>query len=115
MIPNIVIIDDMATEIHNKNFMQYIKKCRHASITNIASSQCFYDFASIFRQQADYIIIFNGMSINQLKNLYLECNLVCDFERFQQIYKLLKRYETLIIDKIENRIILNFEYLIVLE
>ena len=86
----ILIFDDMPKDQlrNNKTLETIIKRNRHFKIFNLISSQNIYDLSPTVRSNLDYLILFSGLSIKNLKTVYEEQIKKLTFDQFLEIYNL---------------------------
>eukprot|EP00732_Lithocolla_globosa_P000484 Lithocolla_globosa_v1_NODE_146_length_5712_cov_12.381121.p4 type:complete len:235 gc:universal NODE_146_length_5712_cov_12.381121:4394-5098(+) len=75
----IIIMDDISTELKDKNIAQLLKTNRHFRSKVILSSQYLNDLLPMSRRQIDYYILFGGLSEQKLQEIYINADLDISF------------------------------------
>eukprot|EP00732_Lithocolla_globosa_P004481 Lithocolla_globosa_v1_NODE_4145_length_1501_cov_444.529046.p1 type:complete len:216 gc:universal NODE_4145_length_1501_cov_444.529046:778-131(-) len=83
----IVIFDDISSDLRNKQIAQLLKIHRHLKSFVILSSQWLNDVEPSSFRQMNYILVFQGMSVQKLEELYSKADLSITFNRFLELYR----------------------------
>ena len=82
-----IVYDDISEQLKHKSLPTLLKKNRHIKVTQIISTQYFYDLDKSARRQCDYILVFKGLSEDKLKEVFDLSNTSLTFDIFYKLYK----------------------------
>eukprot|EP00732_Lithocolla_globosa_P000103 Lithocolla_globosa_v1_NODE_19_length_9697_cov_21.310620.p4 type:complete len:283 gc:universal NODE_19_length_9697_cov_21.310620:3703-4551(+) len=96
----ILVLDDISTELRDKQIARLLKIHRHLKSKVILSSQWYNDLEPSSRRQIDYYLIFNGINEEKLEQLYKNADLSITYEQFKILYRTAtsEKYNFLYID-----------------
>ena len=83
----IMIFDDLANEIRDRNYENLLKKSRHFHILTITSSQDLKDITPASRAQMRIWILFRNINPERLQNIYDAISPNIAFNKFKSIYE----------------------------
>lgn len=83
----IIILDDLSTELRNQSVASLIKKNRHYKALVLISSQYLKDLTPATRQNIDVWIIFRGQEMKLLKTVHEDASVPFSFDQFVGMYK----------------------------
>lgn len=84
----LILLDDLSTELGNKNIEHLLKTNANFKCKTIISDQWLHDLKPGSRRQFDYIILFPGISEKMLEKIYKESTLNITYEQFKGLYML---------------------------
>lgn len=83
----VIVMDDMASELKNKNVANLLKTHRHYHSSCIVSSQYPNDCTPESIKQFDYLILFKNHSTNKLEEIHQRIDTSLPFEEFEKLYE----------------------------
>eukprot|EP00732_Lithocolla_globosa_P002502 Lithocolla_globosa_v1_NODE_1658_length_2414_cov_455.281475.p1 type:complete len:170 gc:universal NODE_1658_length_2414_cov_455.281475:1520-1011(-) len=106
----LIIFDDIASELKDPYVSQLLKTNRHYKSKVIISSQWLNDITPQSRRQIDFYLLFSGINMKKLEELYNDADLSISFEEFVNIYNIATRqkYHFLYIDSNNSEFRINF-------
>jgi hypothetical protein len=113
----IIIMDDLSMELKNPSIAHLLKTNRHYKCKVILSSQYLNDIQPMSRRQIDYYILFGGMSLPKLQELYNNADLSVSFDDFVALYNQATeaKYNFLYVDSVCSTFRKNFDHQFVTE
>jgi hypothetical protein len=106
-----VILDDISTELKNSSVTALLKIHRHWSMKCIISSQQVNDLSVGARNQIDVTIIYKGMPIKKIDEIYKICMLNITLDQLMKMYNIAtaKPFSFLYIDASTQQYRMNFD------
>lgn len=106
----IIVFDDMSNVLKEKNIAFLLKTFRHYKSKVIISSQYFNDLAADARLQIDFYLIFKGLPIKKLEDIYQNCGSYITEEQFIKMYEkiTMEKFNFLYIDRNSGKFRHNF-------
>lgn len=107
---HLFIFDDLGATLRDKAIDSLLKVNRHYKSKVIISSQYLNDLSPQARLQLDYVLLFKGLPIQKLAEVYKDVDLSIDFEQFLKYYGIAtkKQYNFLYIDVRNEAYRINF-------
>ena len=84
---NMLIIDDLSTELWNRDLAKLLKENRHMKNKTIISTQYFNDLIPEGRTQIDFLILMPLLSEKKLEEAWKNMSLPCEWEEFVRMYR----------------------------
>ena len=81
-----IIFDDLSQDLKDPSVSHLLKKNRHMKSKIIISSQYLNDIPPMSRRQIDVYLIFSGLNLEKLQEIYKNADLDLSFERFIDLY-----------------------------
>ncbi|MDD4931723.1 MAG: hypothetical protein PHG66_06295 [Candidatus Colwellbacteria bacterium] len=109
----LLILDDIPNELKNSYVTAALKLFRHWGKI-IISSQSVNDLSKSGRNQLDYVILFRGMPVEKLEEIWRACALPITMDQFEAMYNFATRekYQFLYVDTANNEYRKNFSEMI---
>lgn len=83
---HVFIFDDLGATLRDKSIDSLLKVNRHYKSKVIISSQYLNDLSPQARLQLDYVLLFKGLPMDKLAQVYKDVDLSIDFNTFIQYY-----------------------------
>jgi hypothetical protein len=109
----LLILDDIPNELKNSYVTAAMKLFRHWGKI-IISSQSVNDLSKSGRNQLDYVILFRGMPVEKLEEIWRACALPITMDQFEAMYNFAtsEKYQFLYVDTANNEYRKNFSEMI---
>lgn len=106
----IFIFDDLGNTLRDPAIDSLLKVNRHYKSKVIISSQYLNDLSPQARLQLDYVLLFRGLPMEKLLQIYKDTDLAVDFDDFVQMYGKATeaRYQFLYVDVRQEKYRVNF-------
>ena len=85
---HIFIFDDLGQTLRDKSIDSLMKVHRHYLSKCIFSSQYLNDLSPQARLQLDYVLLFKGLPMTKLAEIYKDIDLSVEFEEFLKMYNI---------------------------
>lgn len=85
---HIFIFDDLGSTLRDKAIDSLLKVNRHYKSKVLISSQYLNDLSPQARLQLDYVLLFKGLPLEKLGQIYKDIDLSIDFETFLKYYEI---------------------------